>query len=139
MKTKTPLSFAALPKDYNGLVSLFPPRPIHDRVAYDNTVELVDAMAGHSLNKDQEDYLEILSRTIEAYEAGLRTARVARGRKLLAALVGEHERTAASLGKIIGVDGSHAAKILRGDRSITTAHAKKLARHFSVSVESLLT
>lgn len=139
MTTKNSLSFPVLPKDYNDLVALFPPRPIHDRVAYDNTVEVVDAMAGHTLNKDQEDYLEILSRTIEVYEAGLRPARVARGRKLLAALVDEHELTAAALGKIIGVDGSHAAKILRGDRSITTTHAKKLARHFAVSVESLLT
>lgn len=132
------LSFSSLPKDYSALVALFPPRPIHDRVAYENTGEVVDAMAGHALNEDQEDYLEILSRTIEAYEAGLRPARVARGRKLLTALVAEHEITAAALGKIIGVDGSHAAKILRGDRSITATHAKKLARHFAVSVESLL-
>jgi antitoxin component HigA of HigAB toxin-antitoxin module len=139
MKTKNTLSFSVLPKDYNSLVALFPPRPIHDRVAHDTPVEVVDAMAGHTLNKDQEDYLEILSRTIETYETGLRPAKVARGRKLLAALVGEHELTAARLGKFIGVDGSHAAKILRGDRSITTAHAKKLARHFAVSVESLLT
>jgi antitoxin component HigA of HigAB toxin-antitoxin module len=139
MTTKNSLSFPVLPKSYSNLVALFPPRPIHDRVAYDNTVELVDAMAGHTLNKDQEDYLEILSRTIEVYEVGLRPARVARGRKLLAALVDEHELTAAGLGKIIGVDGSHAAKIIRGDRSITATHAKKLARHFAVSVESLLT
>lgn len=138
MKTKDSLSFSTLPEDYSALVALLPPRPIHDRIAYDNTVEVVDAMAGHALNKDQEDYLEILSRTIEAYEAGLRPAATVRGRKLLAALVEEHELTAADLGKIIRVDASHAAKILRGDRSITAAHAKRFARHFAVSVESLL-
>jgi len=138
MKTKNSLSFSTLPTEYGALVALFPPRPIHDRIGYDNTVEVVDAMAGHALSKDQEDYLEILSRTIEAYEAGVRPAATVRGRKLLAALVDEHELTAADLGKIIRVDSSHAAKILRGDRAITATHAKKLARHFAVSVDSLL-
>lgn len=138
MKTKHSLSFSALPRNYGALVAFFPPRPIHDRVAYENTVEVVDAMAGHALNKDQEDYLEILSRTIEVYEAEVRPVKSVRGRKLLAALVDEHELTAADLGKIIRVDSSHAAKIIRGDRSITAAHARKFARHFAVSVESLL-
>ncbi len=71
MKTKNTLSFATLPKEYGALVALFPPRPIRDRIAYDSTVEVVDAMARHALNKDQEDYLEILSRTIEVFDAGM--------------------------------------------------------------------
>jgi hypothetical protein len=32
-------TFARLPKTYSGLVALHMPRPIHDKVAYDNAVE----------------------------------------------------------------------------------------------------
>lgn len=138
MKTKHPTAFAALPKDYRSLVALFPPRPIHDRVGFDNTVEMIDTMAGHALSKDQEDYLEILSRMIEDYETAARATRKVSGTQLLRALVDEHELTAAAVGKIIGVDSSHAAKIIRGDRSITTSHAKKIARRFAVRMDALL-
>jgi antitoxin component HigA of HigAB toxin-antitoxin module len=138
MKTKEPISFARMPGEYAGLVALFAPRPIHDQVGYENTVEVVDALAGHALNRDQEDYLEILSRMIEDYESAKRPARKVRGVQLLRALVEEHELTVAGLGRIIGVDGSHAAKILRGERSITAAHARKLARRFAVGIDRLL-
>ena len=57
-----------LPKTYEELVGLHVPRPIGDKVAYENTVAIVDALAGHTLNRDQEDYLEILSDLIEYYE-----------------------------------------------------------------------
>lgn len=40
--------FARLPKTYSGLVALHMPRPIHDKVAYDNAVEVVHALAGHN-------------------------------------------------------------------------------------------
>jgi len=41
-----------LPKTYGELVALHVPRPIGDKVAYDNTVAVVDALAGHALNPD---------------------------------------------------------------------------------------
>lgn len=69
MKTtaKTP-TFAALPTNYAGLVALHPPRPIHDDIAYDNAVEVVQALAGQKLNRDQDDYLELMARLVEDYE-----------------------------------------------------------------------
>lgn len=36
------LTFARLPKTYSGLVALHMPRPIHDKVVYDNAVDLGD-------------------------------------------------------------------------------------------------
>jgi len=138
VKTKPPISFATLPTDYHSLVTKFPPRPIHDRVGLKNTLEIIDAMAGHALNKDQEDYLEILSRMVEDYEAETRQVRKVSGVQLLRLLVAEHNLTAVELSRIIGVDSSHAAKIIRGDRSITPAHAKKIARRFAVRIDALL-
>ena len=59
---------SALPKTYAALVSLLVPRPIHDRATYDNAVEIVQALAGFKLNRDQEDYLELMARLVEEYE-----------------------------------------------------------------------
>src|SRR5947199_139916 len=56
-----------LPLEYADLVAHFPPRPIHDAVDYDNTTEIVMAMAGHTLNQDQADYLKVLSEMILQY------------------------------------------------------------------------
>ena len=44
------------------------PRPIHDKVAYANAVEIIDALAGHKLSKDQEDYLEAMALFVREYE-----------------------------------------------------------------------
>lgn len=49
--------FVRRPKTYCGLVALHLPRPIHDKVACDNAVEIVHAIPGHKLNRDQDDGL----------------------------------------------------------------------------------
>ena len=46
------LSFEQVPTTFDGLIKLRAPRPIHDEIGYKNTVEMVDALAGHPLNKD---------------------------------------------------------------------------------------
>jgi len=69
-KTKAPLSFAALPRDYPALCRLHLPRPIHDKADYDNTVEIADALAGFedAMSTDQTDYFDLLYNLIEVYE-----------------------------------------------------------------------
>lgn len=62
-------NFSHLPKTYSGLVSLHMPRPIHDKVAYENAVEIIHALAGHKLNHDQDDYLAIMAKLVEDYES----------------------------------------------------------------------
>ena len=61
-------AFLKPPKDYAGLCRLLMPRPIRDRADYENVVEITDAMAGHKLTPDQEDYFDLLCRLIEDYE-----------------------------------------------------------------------
>ncbi|MFA6288615.1 MAG: helix-turn-helix domain-containing protein [Opitutaceae bacterium] len=138
MKTKT-LSItlpAELPVRYAELVALHMPRPIHDRVAYDNTVEVVDALAGHKLNADQEDYLELLSQLVETYEADhLKSYPKVKGLGALQFLVAENQLTGDDLAKLLGVDRSTAYKILKGARNVTTEHIRILCARFSVSAE----
>ena len=45
--THAKVEFARLPKDYAGLCRILTPRPIHDKVEFQNVIEITDAMAGH--------------------------------------------------------------------------------------------
>lgn len=122
---------AKLPTRYADLVALHMPRPIHDRVAYDNTVEVIDALAGHKLNADREDYLELLSQLVETYEAAhLAPYPKVKGIEALKFLLSENQLTGDDLAKLLSVDRSTAYKILKGTRNLTTEHMVILGGHF---------
>ena len=125
-----------LPKTYGELVALHVPRPINDKVSYENTVEIVDALAGHALNRDQEDYLEILSDLIESYEEeNLPSLPKITGSKMLRFLMEENGMTGDDLAKLLKVDRSVAYKILKGTRNLTTDHIRRLCERFSVRAD----
>ena len=140
MKPRTvTLAFSSMPKTYTGLVSLLVPRPIHDQASYNNAVEIVHALAGFKLNRDQDDYLELMAKIIEDYEneTSPEPASV-RGIESLKFLLNENGLSADDLGSIIGVDRSIAYRILKGTRSLTAAHIKKLSSRFEVSADLLI-
>ena len=58
MKTVTRLNFAGVPgKRLRWLVpDAFTPRPIHDKVDFENVSEITDAMAGYKADGSREDY-----------------------------------------------------------------------------------
>jgi HTH-type transcriptional regulator / antitoxin HigA len=130
------LTFEQMPATFDGLIKLHAPRPIHDEVGYKNTVEMVDALAGHPLNKDQEDYLLLLSALIERYEADTlpKRSRIT-GLAMLRYLLEENELGGDDLAKLIGVDRSVAYRILKGERGLTTDHIKALCERFSVRAD----
>jgi len=139
--TATRLTFSRLPTTFEGLVKFHPPRPIHDATGYDHTAELVDvlAVAGPRLNSDQADYLELLATLIERYDADhVEKLPASTGLDLLKYLLDEHEMGGDDLAKILAVDRSVAYRILKGERSLTTAHLKSLATHFGVSAHLFL-
>jgi HTH-type transcriptional regulator/antitoxin HigA len=133
-KPATKLTFAIMPKTYEGLVRLHMPRPIHDEIAYDNTCEIADALAGHKLNADQDDYFALLCDLIEAYDKqhGPPDPEVS-PLDMLKHLMEEHDLTGDALAGILGTDRSLAYRILSGERNLTTAHIKKLSTHFACS------
>jgi HTH-type transcriptional regulator/antitoxin HigA len=132
-------NFARLPKTYSGLVALHMPRPIHDKVAYDNAVEVVHALAGHKLNHDQDDYLAIMAKLVEDYEnENVPEPKPVAGIEALKFLLAENDLTADDLGEIIGVNRSIAYRILKGARNLTADHIKKLATRFAVSADLFL-
>jgi hypothetical protein len=65
MKHKLKISFQDLPKAYNVLAGILMPRPLHDKIDLENATEIVDLIAGHKLNNEQEDYLDAVATFIE--------------------------------------------------------------------------
>jgi HTH-type transcriptional regulator / antitoxin HigA len=136
MKTAhTPKAFADLPKDYAGLCRMYLPRPIRDNVDFENVTEITDAMAGHKLNKDQEDYFDLLSRLIEDFEKDRVQPPKVTGIEALRHLLAEHGMKAADLARLLKVHRSLGAMLLRGERQLTLSHVALLARHFGVSAD----
>jgi len=138
-RTMTSQSFRCLPKTYGELVQVYPPRPLHDGVDYDNAVEIVDQLAGHALTADQEDYLEAVSVFVETYEAERWTPNQKKMTpvEVLGFLLREHNMSGSDLGRLLGTRTLGPA-ILRGKRGLSKAHIAKLAEHFKVGTSLFL-
>src|SRR5687768_4396552 len=117
--------FKSLPRNYAALVRELAPRPIHTDSEYDEVVEMIDALAGHKLNKDQEDYLEALSRFVEDYDQQHHEIPVASPIQVLKHLMAQRNMTGYQLGMLLG-DPSLGSKLLTGRRALSKAHIKKL-------------
>ena len=139
-KTRTKIQFASLPADYASLCRLLMPRRIHDKVDLANVTEITDALAGHELTTDQEDYFDLLCGLIEAFEkehASVPKPK-AGGLDALRHLLEGHDLSAADLSRLLGAHRTLGAMILRGERKLTLEHVRTLAGHFGVSADLFL-
>jgi HTH-type transcriptional regulator/antitoxin HigA len=140
MKTTQSLDFAKLPRTYDGLVrELGAPRRIHDKVDFENATEIVEAMAGHRLTRDQEDYLDLISDLVDQYDraASATVMRRSTPAEILRALLDEHGMTASSLGELLG-DRALGSRLLRGERELSKTHIRILSGHFKIAPALLL-
>jgi HTH-type transcriptional regulator / antitoxin HigA len=140
MTTRTNCIFeGGIPDTYEKLCLAHFPRPLHDSVDYDNTVEIIDALAGLPLNKDQEDYLHILSVQVEEYEnVNVPPPAKFSAVEMLHTVCDETGTNGVGLARVLGVSEGLVSLILKGRRPITIEHAKKLAAHFGVRPELFL-
>ncbi len=136
--TSAKVGMAQLPKEYAGLCQILTPRPIHDKVEFQNVTDLTDAMAGHKLTPDQEDYFDLLCRLIQDYEKEHLEAPKVTALQALQHLLEAHNMTAADLARLLAVHRTLGAMILRGERKLTLNHVRTLARHFGVSADLFL-
>ena len=138
--TRVKIDFARLPKTYSGLCRLLPPRPIRDRVDFDNVTEITDAMAGYPLTPDQEDYFDLFCRLVEDYEREHEQIGLPQATALesLQHLLEAHKQGAADLARLLGVHRTLGGMILRGERNLTLSHVRVLAKHFCVSADLFL-
>jgi HTH-type transcriptional regulator/antitoxin HigA len=122
----------------NADMRVTPPRAIVDDVNYENTLDMIDRlMAGGKLSKDQAAYMETLVQLVRAYEAehhAIETSDLG-GIDSLKHLLAENGMKASDLARLLGVHVSMGSKILKGERSLTVEHLKKLAKRFRVRPE----
>jgi HTH-type transcriptional regulator/antitoxin HigA len=136
---KKPVKYEDIPKTYRALMAIHSLRPIHDDVELDDATEIIDMMAGHALNADQEDYLDALSTLVEAYETKHYPIEPkVSGLDALRALLGDHGMGASDLARLLGVHRSLGSKILRGERELSKDHIRKLCDRFKVSADLFL-
>jgi HTH-type transcriptional regulator/antitoxin HigA len=135
MKTKTRMKFREMPKDFKSLVMMYMPRAIHDEVDYENTLEVVEELAGHDLTDGQEIYLDTLTTLVEVYEAEHHAIKTRKMPPLeaLKYIMEESGMTVSELGTLLG-ERTLGSKILRGERKIGLTYAKALAKRFCVDV-----
>lgn len=130
-----------LPGRFEDLVREMPPQAIVDEASHENAVEMIDRlMARGKLTKGQELYLETLVQLVQVYEGAhhaIDTKRLS-GAALLNHLAAEHGLSAAAIAQILGVHASMGSKLLKGERSLTVAHARALGARFKVRFEAFL-
>jgi hypothetical protein len=117
-KTEKKLRFADFPKEYRELCDLHLPRPIHDKVGYDNSLEIAEAMAGFEdqFTRDQADYFELVTDLILTYEEELEKSLSEKEppfRRRLPSLLDSVGWTASDLGRFLGLDATMGNKIAR--------------------------
>ena len=135
-KTKAPIDFKRVPKEWDALMARHQLPPIHDDIDLRNATEYIDAMAGHDLTLDQDDYLDALSTLVVAYEERRHPFEIkVSGLAALRSLMEDQGMNASGLARLLDVHRSHASKILHGDRRLTADHSKVLSERFKVSAD----
>ena len=136
MRTTRELDQQPLPRQFGELVQMMPPQAIQDDVQYANSLEVIDRlMAVSKASKGQAVYLETLVQLVQAYEAehhAIETSDMS-GLDSLKHLLQENDMNASDLARLLGVHASLGSKILKGERSLTVDHIRKLAAQFKVS------
>jgi antitoxin component HigA of HigAB toxin-antitoxin module len=134
------LNSPTLPDDFDSLVRIHPPAAIHDEIAYENAMDLVNKLTSlPNATEGQLKYLDTLTILVERYEDETEGAEPqdVSALAVLRYLMQDRDMTASDLGRLLG-DRSLGPKILNGDRALSKAHIKILAKHFNVCRAVLL-
>jgi HTH-type transcriptional regulator/antitoxin HigA len=119
---------------YLELLERFPLMAIRSVDEYDRATDVVQDLLGRDdLNSDQVRYLDALIVLVSAYEAKVYDfdRKLMPPIQILKQLLEDNEMTTADLGRLIR-SSSYASMILKGNRPISKAVAKRLAERFKV-------
>jgi len=118
---------------YLKLIRAFPIRPIRSEDELDQAIAVVDSLLlrGGSLDDQERDYLEVLSREIELYEAEAYPPKVSEA-GILRHLLDANEKTLSQVAAESGIVLSSLSAILNGKRKLNLKHIRVLAGYFKV-------
>jgi HTH-type transcriptional regulator/antitoxin HigA len=118
---------------YLELVRQFPLRPLRTDADLDAAVAVVDSLLDRDdLSAPEQDYLDVLSDLIEAYEAEAVPMRPVGDADMLRFLIENDGTTQAEVAKEVGIAESTVSEVLAGKRKLNRAQIGKLARYFHV-------
>lgn len=123
---------------FEELVEMMPPQAIRDDAQYQKTLDLIDRlMSRKKLTKGQALYQETLVQLVQVYEAEHHAIDISdlSGIDSLRHLLTENEMNASDLARLLGIHASMGSKLLKGERSLTVEHVRKLAARFKVRPE----
>ena len=119
---------------YLDLIRQLPLRPIRSDTGLDAAVDMIDALLSKpSLKPEEEDYLEVLSDLVEAYETEAHPMAPVSDADLLRHLLEARSVPQTEVSKATGIAVSTLCEVLRGKRNLNRTHIGKLARYFHVS------
>ena len=126
---------------YMNLLRQFPLRPIRTKQEYIAATKAMEKLAlrgEDDLNRDEMDYLDVLSNLVEAYDAK-HCPEPDDGTPLdrLKALLEESGMRTADLGRLLGNSGL-ASQIMLGRRQLSKTHIRILSRHFKLDTDYFL-
>jgi HTH-type transcriptional regulator/antitoxin HigA len=118
---------------YLELVRGFPLRPLRSDADLDAAVAVVDSLLDQpDLSAPEQDYLDVLSDLIEAYEAEAVPMRPVGDADMLRFLIEGGGTTQAEVAKQVGMPESTISEVLAGKRKLNRSQIGKLARYFHV-------
>jgi len=122
------------PEDrYLELIRQFPLRPLRTDDDLDAAVEVIDSLIDQAhLSAGEQDYLDVLSDLIEAYETKAVRIRPVGDADMLRFLIEGRRVTQSDVAKQAGIAESTISEVLAGKRQLNRAQIGKLARYFHV-------
>lgn len=118
---------------YLELVGLFPLRPIRSEEELDEATKVIHMLIDQdSLSPPEDDYLDVLSDLVEAYETVHYPDEDVSDADMLRYFMELRELTQATLAKQVGIAESTISEVLAGKRKLTRKQIGKLAKFFHV-------
>jgi HTH-type transcriptional regulator / antitoxin HigA len=118
---------------YLDLVRQFPLRPLRTDADLDAAIAVVDSLIDQNqLSPPEQDYLDVLSDLVEAYEAEAVPMRRVADAEMLRFLIENRRVTQAELSKQAGIAESTISEVLSGKRKLNRVQIGKLAHYFHV-------
>src|SRR5438270_224710 len=124
---------------YLDLVRRFPLRPLRTDADLDAAVAVIDALIDRpALTAPEQDYLDVLSDLVEAYESATIPMRPVGDAELLRFLIEQKRVTQSAAAAGAGIAESTISEVLAGKRKLNRTQIAKLARYFHVEPGAFL-
>ncbi|WP_422928581.1 helix-turn-helix domain-containing protein [Singulisphaera sp. PoT] len=123
----------AAPKPYIALINRFYLRPIRSEEELEQAIEVLDYLVDREeLSRDEQDYLDVLTDLVEAYEEENLEFRVIHGPEMLKGMIEDRKLSQAEVARGAGMATTTLNDLVTGRRKMNLTHMKKLGAYFHV-------